>query len=73
MTPKALEYADFSVLQSKLARHRADGLVNLAAAGQLSWADLGDVLDYAERDAPRSDERAYAARAAACLRERGLS
>jgi hypothetical protein len=65
------EYSDFTVVRNKLAAHRPDGLANLQSIGQITWAQLSDVLASAAETAQRDDERAYAARAAAWLRERG--
>lgn len=64
------QYADFSRVRSSLARHRPDGLANLAAIGLLTWGALAGVLDEAQLQAPREDERSYAGRAAAWLRTR---
>jgi len=66
------EYADFAVARGKLAAHRPDGLLNLEAIGKITWLQLAEVLDHAERAAEREDERAYATRAAAWLRQRVL-
>jgi hypothetical protein len=70
---KLQEYSDFHVSRQKLAGHRPDGLVNLHALGQLTWRQLGEVLAVAKSEAPREDERAYAARASEWLNERVLS
>jgi len=66
------EYTDLSVPKLKLAAHRPDGLGNLKAISQLTWAALGDVLEHASKHAPRDDERTYALRAVTWLLERGL-
>jgi hypothetical protein len=66
------EYNDLSIPRAKLQRHRPDGLHNVNAIGQLTWKDLERVLAEASRAAQRDDERAYAARAVAWLRERVL-
>jgi site-specific recombinase XerC len=66
------EYEDLSVPRSKLQEHRPDNLNNLIAVGQLTWAALAGVLENASRAAPREEERMYAVRAAAWLRERGF-
>jgi hypothetical protein len=66
------EYADLSVPRAKLQMHRPDGLQNLEAVGQLTWAALAEVLAEAVRVTSREDERAYAERAVAWLRERVL-
>jgi hypothetical protein len=52
--------------------HRPDGLKNLSAIGVLTWDDLGAVLESAANNAHREDERVYASRARAWLRERGV-
>lgn len=67
------EYSDFAAVRNKLAAHRPDGLANLHSIGQVTWLQLGEVLADAEKIATREDERAYATRAAAWLRERVLS
>ena len=69
---RILEYADLSVPRAKLVTHRPDGLQNLMAVGQLTWTALADVLAETSKAAPREDERAYAARAFAWLKERGI-
>jgi len=73
--PKGVErivkYADLLVPREEL-RHRPDGLRNVQALGQLSWAELADVLALASNGAAREDERAYATRAHIWLRERGF-
>ncbi len=66
------EYADLSFPRAKLEAHRPDSLQNLIAVGQLTWTTLADVLTDASRTAPREDERAYAARAVAWLKEKGI-
>lgn len=65
------DYANPLVLREKLA-YRTDGLQNVRAIGQLTWAKLADVLVEASKTAPREDERAFAARAVTWLRERGI-
>ncbi len=65
------EYQGFEVVRTKLERHRPDRLKNLEAVGQLTWAQLAVALAHAENDAPRQDERLYANRALAWLRDRG--
>src|SRR5712692_9949202 len=67
------EYSDFGIARGKLATHRPDGLANLYSIGQITCLQLAEVLENAEREAPREDERAYAIRAAAWLRQRLLS
>jgi hypothetical protein len=67
------EYSDFTLARTRLAKHRVDGLTNLASIGQVTWSQLAEVLDDAAAAAPRDDERAFATRAAAWLRERVLS
>lgn len=66
------EYKDLSIPRAKLQAHRPDGLLNVKAIGQLTWKDLECVLAQASKAAQREDERAYAARAVAWLRERVL-
>jgi len=66
------EYSDSEIPRNKLREHRPDGLQNLKSVGLLTWAQLGDVLSEAANDASREDERAYATRAVAWLKERGL-
>ncbi len=66
------KYKDLSVPRDKLKEHRPDGLHNLRAVGRLTWTALAEVLAEASTAAPREDERAYATRAVAWLRERGL-
>lgn len=66
------EYNDLSIPRTMLEAHRPDGLSNLKAIGQLTWKDLERVLAEASKTAERDDERAYAARAVAWLRERVL-
>jgi hypothetical protein len=66
------EYANLSFARAKLEAHRPDGLQNLKAVGQLTWASLAQVLDEASKAAPLEDERTYAARAVTWLRERGF-
>jgi len=74
--PKGVEriskYADLSTPKEILKPHRPDGLQNLKAVGQLTWTALAEVLDKASNSAPREDERMYAGRAVAWLRERGF-
>jgi hypothetical protein len=67
------EYADIDTPRSRLLTHRPDGLQNLRAVGQVEWAALCEVLAEAADSAPREDERAYATRALAWLRQRGLA
>jgi len=67
------EYSDFAAVRKKLAAHRPDGLANLHSIGKITWFQLAEVLANAEKGAPREDERAYAARVLAWLRERVLS
>ena len=69
---RILEYANLSVPRAKLRAHRPDGVENLKAVGQLTWAALAAVLAEASTAALREDERAYATRAIAWLQERGL-
>jgi hypothetical protein len=66
------EYNDLSIPRARLQAHRPDGLPNVKAIGQLTWKDLEGVLAEASKAAQRDDERAYAARAVAWLRERVL-
>jgi hypothetical protein len=66
------EYAELSRPRELLADHRPDQLRNLAGISLLTWAHLGEVLADAADDAPREDERAYAARARDWLRGRGI-
>jgi hypothetical protein len=66
------EYNDLSIPRARLQAHRPDGLPNVKAIGQLTWKDLEHVLSEASRAAQRDDERAYATRAVAWLRERVL-
>ena len=66
------EYNDLSIPRAKLQPHRPDGLNNVKAIGQLTWQDLEGVLSEASKAAQREDERAYAGRAVAWLRERVL-
>jgi hypothetical protein len=65
-------YEDTQILQEELREHRPDGLQNLKSVGLLTWAQLGDVLFEAANTASREDEKAYATRAVAWLKERGL-
>lgn len=65
------EYRDFDVVRAKLEHHRPDRLGNLEAVGSLTWAQLAAALAHAEAEAPREDERLYASRALAWLRDRG--
>jgi hypothetical protein len=76
LSPKGLklvgEYQqDLDVVRKKLERHRPDRLINLDAIGRLTWAQLCRVLGHAQTSAPREDERMYADRALAWLRDRG--
>jgi len=66
------EYSDLSLPKLKLEAHRPDGLQNLKAIGQVTWAALGAVLEEASKQALREDERTYAVRAGVWLRDRGL-
>lgn len=70
---KISEYSDLTVPRQRLGAHRPDGLQNLKAVGVLTWATLAEVLGEAANAAPREDERTYAERAVAWLRERGLA
>ena len=65
------EYSDLSSPKLRF-EHRPDGLQNLKAIGQVTWAALGAVLEEASKKAPREDERTYAVRAGEWLRDRGL-
>jgi hypothetical protein len=65
-------YRDLSEPRALLASHRPDGLANLKAVTLLTWADLGDILTAAMNSTRRGDERNYAKRALAWLREKGL-
>ena len=65
------EYQDLEVVRTKLERHRPDRLMNLEAIGSLTWVQLGATLAHAEVNAPHEDERLYANRAVAWLRDRG--
>lgn len=67
------EYSDLSIPKARLRAHRPDGLHNVQAIGQLTWKDLEHVLAEASKAAERDDERDYAARAVAWLRERFFS
>jgi hypothetical protein len=53
--------------------HRPDGMANIKGGGVLRWADLADILTSCAREAPREQERAYAARALTWFHERGLA
>jgi hypothetical protein len=66
------EYADLSIPRARLAAHRPDGLQNLKAVGQLTWAAIAEVLAEASRASQREDERAYATRVVTWLQERGF-
>lgn len=50
--------------------HRPDGMANIKGISLLRWADVADVLASCAREAPREQERAYAARALAWLQAR---
>jgi hypothetical protein len=67
---RILEYANLSIPRQRLEAHRPDGLQNLKAVSQLTWTALVDVLRKASMAAPREDERAYAVRAVAWMRDR---
>jgi hypothetical protein len=67
---RILEYANLSIPRQRLEAHRLDGLQNLKAVSQLTWTALVDVLREASMAAPREDERAYAVRAVAWMRDR---
>ena len=69
-TKRMHEYSDLSLPKLKLGAHRPDGLQNLRAISQISWAALGSVLEEASRQARREDERTYALRAGEWLRDR---
>ncbi len=69
---RLLEYNDLSIPRARLQGHRPDGLHNVKAIGQLTWKDLEHVLAEAPKAVQRDDERAYATRAVAWLRERVL-
>jgi hypothetical protein len=66
------EYNDLSIPRRRLQAHRPDGLLNVKGVGQLTWKDLEQVLAEGSQTAQRDDERAYATRAVAWLRERVL-
>jgi hypothetical protein len=66
------EYGKLDVVRGKLAGHRVDGLRNLESIGLITWLGLAEVLEHARQAAQREDERAYAARAVAWLREKLL-
>jgi hypothetical protein len=66
------EYGDFAKPRGLLSSHRPDGLPNLAAIGEMRWAQLGEVLFAASTSAPREDERGYASRAHEWLCERKI-
>jgi hypothetical protein len=71
---KALtEYSNHSILRDRLKAHRKDGINNLGDVGPLKWFDLSEVLGQAADQAGREDERAYASRALAWLRDKGLT
>lgn len=70
---KLQEYSDFGTVRARLAAHRPDALANLCAIGQVTWLQLAEVLADAEKAAEREDERAYATRATAWLKQRVLS
>jgi hypothetical protein len=53
--------------------HRPDGMKNIKDVGRLRWNDVAGVLDACAEGAPRDDERGYARRAVAWMRERGLA
>jgi hypothetical protein len=67
------DYADFAGMRKKLQEHRPDALQNLTAIGQLTWAELAEVLSEASTAASRDDERAYAVRAVTWLQGRVLA
>jgi hypothetical protein len=71
-TKRMREYSDLSLLKIKLGAHRPDGLQNLTAISQITWATLASVLEEASKQAPREDERTYALRAGEWLRDKGL-
>ena len=66
------QYQDLVATRSALAGHRPDGLPNLRSVSVLTWADLARVLASAEAQARRPGERAYATRAIAWLKKKGL-
>jgi hypothetical protein len=66
------EYANLEVPRRKLEPHRPDGLRNVRGIGQITWAQLAEVLAHASATAPREDEQAYAGRALAWLQQRVL-
>jgi hypothetical protein len=65
-------YKDLAHTRQCLARHRPDGLKNLRAVTLLTWANLLDVLRFAEARGARLDEREYASRAISWMRKKGL-
>jgi hypothetical protein len=66
-------YGDVDEVRSALRDHRPDGLVNLSGISQLTWQDLGHVLQCALEGAAREDERGYARRALEWLQHKGLA
>lgn len=66
-------YANLAMPRSLLAEHRPDGLVNLQAVSLLTWSDLGAVLLEANKTARKTDERIYAERALAWMKNKGLN
>jgi hypothetical protein len=71
-SPKGIELLRNYRAKLPHLEHRPDGLANLRSIGLLRWADLAAILRTCARDAPRHDERAYAARACEWLEERHL-
>jgi predicted RNase H-like nuclease len=72
-SPKGVEAVRVCAATLPMLSHRPDGMVNIKGIGLLRWAGLADILASCERDAPRQQERAYAARAVAWLQERELA
>jgi hypothetical protein len=65
-------YSDLRRTRSLLAAHRPDGLTNLKAVTILTWEGLGEALHKASGTAQRPDERGYAERALAWLRDKAV-
>lgn len=74
-SPKGVEavsrYGDFDVVRKQLP-HRTDGLRNLKAVGVLQWSDVAGVILRVGDITPRADEKHYAERAIAWLKNRGI-